>query len=744
MITQHEPQQRPDTVTSHDLPLYSATTSAQETIDFGELVQVAFRRRWLIIIGLILIFGLGMARTLTEQPIFEATTSIIVTSDRSMYASMPNPLQAITQTRSVDTQVEILKSADLQEVAFYKLSADERLKGFGSEDFTGASARINATKNTDVITINVRAQDADAAASYANSIAQTYLEQDLENNRKETGLARAYVERQLEKVRGDLSRANSAFAAYKEKSGLVAPDAQLVKLATYLVDLQIDHDKAVANIQAGETSLRMLEAEITRLTQQGENGKIETATTWTQNPRVAATLDTLAELTRTRTELLQEYTPQSPEVKAIDAQFTEAQGLLSQWAKDDLMLATSRTVARPPSLDSLTTTYATSLANTVAEMTRARVFQDELKRRRVEVGKLPAAQKTLTELMMNVDLQSDAVTMLANQYQSLLISEEAAVPNVRVVAHARAPKVPVSPRIKISAVFFFLFGLLFGLGLAFIAEKLDTRIHDQESAEKVTGLVTMGIIHEIDEDDAKVIQTDDQKSQLVERFRVLRNNISFSALDRQIRSIAITSAAPAEGKSTSSTNLGIVMAMDGKRVIIVDCDLHRPSQHNQLNASREVGLTNVIMGSASIQEAVVATQYAGLDFLSTGILPSNPSEVLNSQPARKLFAELSEMYDIVILDCPPCVKLSDVQIISTIVDGMLIVVSANKTSREGLVYSYRALTQVGAPVMGLIMNRLDLSQQRYGYYYGYYYSKYNYYSHYGQDADQKTTKGKRG
>ena len=182
----------------------------------------------------------------------------------------------------------------------------------------------------------------------------------------------------------------------------------------------------------------------------------------------------------------------------------------------------------------------------------------------------------------------------------------------------------------------------------------------------------------------------------------------------------MSSSGPGEGKSTTCANLALAMAMDGKRVIIVDCDLRRPSMHTLLGVSREVGVTNVLTGSSTLEEAIVSGGVPGLDVLPTGPLPPNPTEVLNAPSTRRLFTELAERYDVVLVDCPPSAGLSDVQVISTLVDGLLLVVTINETLRERLRIAIRALALAGAPLIGVVINRLDMRRQGYGYYYYYY------------------------
>jgi len=704
-----------------------------ESIDIGELLQVLYRRRRLMQVVTLGIFILGMIYALMQHPMYESVTTILVTANSGGggggNANMPllSELQALTQSRSVETQVEILTNPDLLEQAFMAMPKTLRLEGFGLESFdpqkTGKRVIVGSKKNTDIVTITVRASTARSAAAYANSIAHTYLVMDLAQNRQATQQARSYVEKQLETVRGKFNKESSALAAFKEKSGLVAPDDQLSQLAQSMATLQAEIDTTRADIVGREQSLATVQAQLGK-----QQTTVTTETTVVSNPRVSASLERIDTLNSERVRLLQDFQPSSPEVKAVDVRIVEEKRYLKQLTAD---VIGQQTNSRNPLKDELLTNYTTGLAEVVAEKSRLKIMDQTYQSRSAQLKHLPSDEKRLAELMMNVDIQKNTVDLLAAQNETLLISEQATLPNIRVVAVAREPNSPRSPRKWMYGIFFLVLGLLCSAAAAALVEFLDELIHDQETAERLTGLTTLGTIHAMGEDEPKVIGVDDQRSVLVDRFRVLRNNISFSSLERKIRTIAITSTGPGEGKSTCCTNLGIVMALDGKRVLIVDCDLHRPSIHTLLKAPRGVGFTNVVMGTTTLEEATVSTDYPGLSFLPAGILPPNPSEVLNAHPTRQLFRTMADQYDVVILDCPPCAKLSDVQILSTIADGMLLLVGVNQTFKRGLAHAYIALAQVSAPFIGMVCNRLDLHQQRYGYY-GYYYGYYGTYGKYGR------------
>ncbi|HEY3377194.1 MAG TPA: polysaccharide biosynthesis tyrosine autokinase [Armatimonadota bacterium] len=723
----------------------------EDTINFGELLNVFYRRRWMLLIGLLIVFGLGMLYTFLKKPIYESTCSILVTSNKSSKSNdlpLLDDLQALTQGRSVDTQVEILSSPDLLDEAYSEkfsaslMTPEDRVFGFKSTTLPGWAVKVATKKNTDIINITVQSYTPIGAAHLANTIAQTYLYQDLSQNRQATKQAREFVEMRLAGAQKDFDAANRALAEFKRKTGLIAPEAQIGRLAENIATLQMALDTANADVKANRQSLISLRRQFSAMPEDVISG-----TSITQDPRVAACLQQLGTLNSERARLLQEYTAKAPEVKTVDAQIDAEESTLLKLAKNTIIAGQSRTPH--PIRQALLQSFATGLATDAASNSRVQALSAEIASRKGELKELPAEERQLTELMMALDLQKSMVDMLTQKFQTLQISEESTLSNVRVVSQARPSTTPVSPKKNTNIALFLLLGVISGVGLALLVERLDDRIHDQEVAEKLTGLVTMGTVHYLDEDEAKIITTEEKHSQLLERFRVLRNNISFSTLERKIRLLAVTSAGPGEGKSTCCTNLGIVMALDGKRVLIVDCDMHRPSIHTLLKAPRNIGFTNVVMGATPLEEAIVPTEYPNLDFLPAGTLPPNPSEVLNAQPSRRLFEELAGRYDLVILDCPPCLKLSDVQIISTIVDGVILLVCAEKTLKGGLVFAHRSLSQVSAPLIGLVMNRVDMRQHGYGYYR--YYSKYGYYGYYYQysdyqydnyGSDEQTAKGK--
>ncbi|BFK82367.1 CpsD/CapB family tyrosine-protein kinase [Clostridium baratii] len=207
------------------------------------------------------------------------------------------------------------------------------------------------------------------------------------------------------------------------------------------------------------------------------------------------------------------------------------------------------------------------------------------------------------------------------------------------------------------------------------------------------------------------------KSVEAESYRILRTNIMYSSFDKKIKRILVTSSEPGEGKSTTSGNLALAFAQDEKKVILIDCDLRKPSLHKKFRISNNRGLSDVIIDRDKLNKCIQKrTEY--LDILTAGKIPPNPSEMLGSQAMSSLLDELSNIYDVIILDSPPVLAVTDAQILSTKVDGTVLVVRAEKTKKDTVLAAKGVLDKVNANILGTVLNGGDKNKDNYYYYYG--------------------------
>lgn len=295
----------------------------------------------------------------------------------------------------------------------------------------------------------------------------------------------------------------------------------------------------------------------------------------------------------------------------------------------------------------------------------------------------------------------------------------------QLVEQAALPEDPVSPKPLRNSGLGLLLGLLLGVGLVFLLDQLDDDLKSKEEVEAASGgLPVLGLIPEVDhwKDRTIALLSDATKEERVaaEAYRALRTSVLFLGLDRQMRSIQVSSPLQGEGKSTTTANLAVTLAEAGTRVIAMCCDLRRPRLHEFFGLSNEKGFTSVLLGLNPLQEVVQQVPgIANLKLVASGPVPTNPSELLLSERAANIITVLQTQCDVLLLDCPPVLPVTDAVAMSQRVQGTIVVVSAGQTSRRELRRTVEVLRQVNAPLLGSVINGISRTDSGYGYGYGY-------------------------
>jgi capsular exopolysaccharide synthesis family protein len=295
---------------------------------------------------------------------------------------------------------------------------------------------------------------------------------------------------------------------------------------------------------------------------------------------------------------------------------------------------------------------------------------------------------------------------------------------VTILAPALEPAMPVSPNIPQNVLFAAIAGAVLAGGVAFLLEYLDDTIKDTDDVQRVLGISTLGAITRIagirDAND-HLITLKHPRSPISEAYRVLRTNLRFSGIENPTGALVVTSAGPGEGKTTTAANLAVTMAQAGRRVVLVDGDLRRPMIHKFFGLSNDVGLCSLFLGDATSLESIIRpTQIETLRVITSGPLPPNPSEVLDSNLMKQTLEELRAQSDMVILDSPPVLAVADANILSSRASGTLLVIDSGKERSEVTRRAYQALKQTNTKVLGVVLNRLS-SRKSSGYssYYSY-------------------------
>ena len=353
--------------------------------------------------------------------------------------------------------------------------------------------------------------------------------------------------------------------------------------------------------------------------------------------------------------------------------------------------------------------------------------------------KIESAQKKITDLEKSITVTSSAreiadkqeqiatlqaqINQLQVTYATLLNAIAPRASNyLSLVEPAKLPTYPIAPNMSTSVLLAAVIGMALAVAGIFIIEYLDDTVKSPDDVSQSLGLTNLGAIANIwgDDPDEKLITAKYPRASHSEAYRAVRTNIQVMSLDKPLKTLLITSANPKEGKSITAANLAVVMAMGGLRVLLVDADMRRPQQHRIFSLNNEFGLVNALLHpEASIDTYLQPTETDNLLVLTTGSIPPNPAELLDSPRMRSLTERLKDKFDLIIFDTPPILPRIDAAVMARHMDGILLVVDAGHTRRDSAIRAKDALVHAGGRILGVVLNRIAHES----YYYYYYYSE---------------------
>lgn len=338
--------------------------------------------------------------------------------------------------------------------------------------------------------------------------------------------------------------------------------------------------------------------------------------------------------------------------------------------------------------------------------------------------------KTTTESeFINITIEgknADDTTLIANQLPVSLkniSSQIRGVDNVILVDTASRPEKPASPNIIINISLAFVLGLIFSICLVILINYLDQRIKDKNELKEIINLPILGEVPNFsslntNNDDNYLFASIAPKSLPSESINILRSNLQFCNVNSSLKKILFTSSSPGEGKSTIISNLGISLALTNKKVIIIDCDMRKPRIHRLFSLSNIIGLSHILSNQAELEECLQSSGIDNLSILTAGIIPPNPSELISSSGMKILLDRLSSNFDFILIDSPPLPLVADSQVLSTFVDGTLLITKFGYTNKSSLINTTEILDGLNTNVIGVVLNNSPLNSSS-----NYYYEK---------------------
>ena len=732
-------------------------------VSISDYLKIIYRRRWLIIITFLIIFGITCFVTFTTEPEYEASTTIMIKSTGAMERTLFEFDYMGGQTTLISNQIEILKSRTLAERVIKSLNLSdvrdslnlfkpnekgEYLSMRGMISVIRGNMDVNHRKDTDIITLTYTSNSAFEAAFIANTIAEEFRSLNAEENSGELYELRSFVERQLEKKSEELKLSEDKLREFQEKEKLTSLDKNTSELVNTLSGYEAKLEQAQIELRSNLELKKSLEQQLNerKETLSADLSEISSGYLLSLQSQLA---QAEAEKTKYMMAIQSEVQDASKQhfesrLKVYDERIIALRDKLDEEAKK---ISSSNMVSDPFQLSQqLLTQYLEVDSKIKAGTATINALQEVVSEYGGRLNFLPEKTLELARLERKRKVDEETYVMLTQKLEETKIQAAAQSRNVHVIDQAIEPMAAVRPKTNMNIMLGVLIGLGLGIGLVFLMEYFDNSVKTSEELEAM-GFNLLASIPKIEMDkyeekleskleklgpiegkriEARLITHLDPKSPVAEAYRTLRTNLQFSKIDRQLKTILVTSSGPKEGKSTTAANLAIAMAQVGNKVVLVDADLRRPVIHSIFGIDKEDGVTNYLMGKNNFEQTIKSTFHENLFIFTSGILPPNPSELLASQKMEQLLHKLNENFDTIILDSPPVIAVTDAAVLSTKVDGTILVVSSGQTNKDALGKAFNLLNSVNSKLLGVLLNGVDV-KGLYGsydyYYYHHYYTK---------------------
>lgn len=715
-------------------PQFDAASVLENTTSGLTKILKAVRKHWPIAVACITL-GTGIAVVVTKsQRKVYATQSLIEIDAEPKARYLGDKAQGITDLGAdfwdslayAQTQYKIIVSDNIlgQVVGVLGLASDPDFGGRpGAPASTDAAAailrgrvRIDPVKDSRLVNIRIEDFDPKRAKKISDTLNNVYIRGNLDTAIQSSTEAASWLTEQLDRVEKQLDDTENQLHAFKEKNAL--PSTSINDASNMLRMEMTAYTEALTRVRTEEAEIAARVNELERIETKPE--QIESSELL-KDPFLTNARGAYASALNSKNELLASGKGENhPLVKAADARVESThESLLDQIR--NIRGALEHDLATIRSQEASEQSLYEKSRKQAVDLNMKEIEYHRLDRQRDQNEKL---YQFLLERMKEADL---AKLMKAN--------------NIRVIDSAPEPKSPIRPILSMNVAMGFAAGLVLGILLAWLREQLDATLKMPEDVETKLGTTFLGLLPEIGTDSpAKALAGRWKKSSPIESpelivhkrplsgfaeaARAVRTNLMFMNPDNPIRRILVTSAAPTEGKTMVACSLAIALAQGGLRVCIVDCDLRRPRLHRVFDRVGDAGITNMLLGEATLDEVAKPTVVENLWSIPAGPMPPNPADALHSERFREIIRKLGERFDRVVIDSPPLVAVTDGTILSKICDGTIFVVRAFKTSKFLCRQALRSLRDVDAPLLGVVLNAVDLNRHEYTYnYYHYTYYK---------------------
>ena len=718
-------------------PPYPAATPKEPTL--RDYWHILLRRKWVVGSVLLIVMTLVTIITLRMPSMYESSGRISVSRENPEVMGLHSAESGAATTSVYDdisilleTQVQVLRSQQLAvdvarrlransgggtmpEVASSTL-ADVNGTPVTAEDL-GMAGRVRGGLDVTIVPktqiIEIRYTDRDP--KFAARVVQAYIDSYLENNFKvkfqSISKTTEWLTQQLSDLQMKVEVSQEKLVRYQREHNIVGVDEKSNITTSRLEDL----------------NRQLTEAEADRIQKQARYEGAKSG-----DPELIAKTDSGALIGKLRADEAEINGKLAQMTVQFGPSYPKVLELKSQMAQTQTAIAAEQTKM----LSGLYSDYQVALD-------REKMLRASLEKQKLEANNLNESAIQYNLLKRDVDTNRQLYEGLLQRLKEAGVVAGLKSSNVTVIDTARVPRSPSSPNVPRNLALGFVVGLLGGIGMAILLELMDNTVNLPEDVELSSGLPVIGVVpatRQIVDGKSKsgsdklsirrpammspppLLSHERPQSQIAEAYRALRTSVLLSSTPPKV--ILVTSALPQEGKTTTSTNIAIVLAQRGSRVLLIDGDLRRPRIHKFFKGTQASGLSTLLNGQDDPAKAIVATPIENLYALFSGPTPPQPAEMLSSEKMRRFLARFRNEYDHIVIDSPPVLSVTDAALLSVEADSVLLVIRSGQTTKDALRRATDLLNQVKARIQGVVVNAIDMEQPHYYYYYGSHYGSY--------------------
>lgn len=687
------------------------------------------------------VVSLGLYR---EPNLFGNENTGILTGVKSLFTGSKTEVQKVNSMPVIDT------SSGSETGTQAPLTPEESARAATYAGILSGGLTVVQQERTNLVNISINSTEPVVAARASNKLADLFIAQDAD--RETQGAKKAYTElsESIEELKNTIQQQESGLLQEMSSSNLPLGDKGGELRASTLASTYKQWSDArdeLSKIQATYTAAVDASGKGDILSVVGDNKAIQDARSenlknqYDLEKRIQEIEKKINEAKEAREKLRTKYTEQYKDVVEVNAQIVELEKQKTRIEQDvsEKIKSKGATLVKNAEREVL----ASLRSQLAAATNREGKLRADYARAEAAANLEGQAETKLTTLKRELETNRGLLdTYIQQQKQRELEISGSRPDNIRVSVQAETPIAPIGPQRNRNIFIAFLISLAAGIGLSFLMDYLDDSVKTSDDVGRNLGLPTLALIPHYNTVDKRklglvpangngngstaLITLNDRKSPMAEAYRHLRTSLLFSSAGKPPQTILVTSSQPSEGKTTTAINTAITLAQADADVVIIDCDLRRPRLHNHFGLENTQGLTNYLSGEEGT-EGLLKT-YPGLPrlkIITSGPIPPNPAELLSSQEMKNLLQKLRGTYKHVIIDSPPAISFTDAAILSTLVDGVVLVAMAGKSSVHLMRRFKQRLGTIGARVYGVVLNGIKANSMEYDYYNSGYYNYYN-------------------